>query len=388
MNALFDTAPDRTGSGSYKWDTTTGGIIPMWVADMDFRVADPILEALRKRVAHGIFGYTHILPEYYDAVRDWFRLRHGWDMGENTILHTSGIVPAISAIIKALAPCGSRVALQTPAYNCFFSSIRNNGCRIAENTLIRREDEPGILDFTIDFDGLEEIFAQGDTPLMILCNPHNPTGRIWTEEELTRIATLAAEYSVTVISDEIHCDITLPGLKYNPFAPIAEKCGCRYAVCTSPSKTFNTAGLQIANITVPQKGMAALIDKAININEICDVNPFGPVALTAAYRECAGWADSLREYIAENFAMYTEKIRRSGLNWTTSRPQATYLAWTDVSAEGENGDSVAEKALENGVRIASGSTYGDPGFIRINLACPRSRAEEGINRLIKSARKN
>lgn len=382
MNTLFDTPLDRRNSGSYKWDTTPEDTIPMWVADMDFRTAQPIIDALQKRVEHGAFGYTAILPEYYSAIREWFLSRYGWEIKpSDNILYTSGVVPAISAIIKALAPAGSRVVLQTPAYNCFFSSIRNNGCLITENPLLRRESEPGVLDFTFDFKALENLFLKGDVSLMILCNPHNPTGRIWTVEELSEIATLAARHSVTVISDEIHCDITLPGLRYNPFAPIAEAAGCRYVICSSPSKTFNTAGLQIANIVTPLKGVADLIDRAININEICDVNPFGPVALVAAYTRCAPWLEQLREYISGNFRLLRKFLTENRPEWKISRPEATYLAWIEVDTPKESGSSVAEEWLSRGVRIASGDTYGESNFIRINLACPRETLNEALRRI-------
>lgn len=380
----FDHVPDRRGTDSYKWDVPQGrDIIPLWVADMDFAVAPVIKEALAKRVAHGIFGYVSVPPGYYDAITDWFDTRHGWHIDRNRVIYTSGVVPAISAIIKALTRPGDGVVLQTPAYNCFFSSIRNNGCRIVENPLCRRDTESGFT-YDLDFDDLESKCADPDVKVMLLCNPHNPTGRIWTRDELNRIAEISHRHGVRVVSDEIHCELTLPGREYVPYATVDKEA----IVCVSPSKAFNIAGLQIANIVNPDEETRAKVDRAINDNEVCDVNPFGVTALQAAYTQGAVWLDALREYIAGNYQALREFFAGHLPSIAVCDLEATYLAWIDVRALGISSSELETYLLENaGVWINAGEMYGVDGYIRINMACPRSRLMEGLHRFAKGIAK-
>jgi cystathionine beta-lyase len=293
----FDELIDRRGSGSYKWDEAeSNDVLPLWVADMDFRVAPPITEALQRRVAHGIFGYTAVPESYYEAVINWFRRRHGWLINRQWIQYTSGVVPAISAIIKALTTPGDKVIVQTPVFNCFFSSIRNNGCEVSESPLLRHNNR-----YEIDYEDLERRASDAKAKLFLLCNPHNPAGRVWTKDELERMNDICLRHNVKVISDEIHCEIVMPGYKYTPFASISQACLDNSITCNSPSKSFNTASLQIANIICNDETTRKKINKAININEVCDVNPFGVVALQAAYNECGDWLDQLCEYIHTNY---------------------------------------------------------------------------------------
>ena len=273
----FDKIVLRRGTGSYKWDSRHD-VIPLWVADMDFQTAPCIIEALRRRVDHGVFGYTYVDDDYYDALIDWFSSRHLYMFDRRDVIYVPGVVPAISAIIKALAPEGSGVIVQTPVYNCFFSSIRNNGCRVVDNALLRRDISASEFTYDMDFEGLERLAADPSNVLMLLCNPHNPAGRVWTREELTRVRDICKRNGVTVISDEIHNELTMPGYRYTPYGTLDPDA----VVCLSPSKAFNTAGLQIANIISPDADKRARIDRAVNINEVCDVNPFGVVALRAA----------------------------------------------------------------------------------------------------------
>ncbi|MDE7136281.1 MAG: aminotransferase class I/II-fold pyridoxal phosphate-dependent enzyme, partial [Muribaculaceae bacterium] len=270
----FDEIIPRKSTNSYKWDSDpeTDNLLPMWVADMDFKTAPAVIEALRQRVDHGIFGYTKVPDEYYQAITHWFYHRHDWKINPEHIIYTTGVVPALSSTIKGLTDDGDKVIVQSPVYNLFFTSIRNNRCSMLDNCLTAIPGQP----YEIDFDGLEGL--AGEAKLMILCNPHNPIGRIWSADELKRIARICADYGVTVIADEIHCELTYD-TPYVPFAPIAEEVGCRYVILNSPSKAFNTAGLQIANIICPDRDMRWKIDRAINDNEVCDVNPFGVVGL-------------------------------------------------------------------------------------------------------------
>ena len=275
----FDELITRRGTNSLKWDSAGhADVLPMWVADMDFRTAPVLIEALRRRVEHGIFGYTQVPPTYYEAVAAWFARRHGWNLQPEWIMYTSGVVPALSAIIKALTVPGDKVIAQTPVYNCFFSSIRNNGCELLANPLRRENDT-----YRMDFDDLERKAADPRAKLLLLCNPHNPAGRVWTREELTRLNDICLRHGVRVVADEIHCELVFSGHTYTPFASVSTECLNNSITCVSPSKAFNIAGLQIASIISSDADIRARIERAININEVCDVNPFGVIATEAAY---------------------------------------------------------------------------------------------------------
>ena len=269
MKYDFDTIISRRGTNSYKWDSLPSDkdILPLWVADMDFRTAPAITEALTRRVAHGIFGYVRVPYEYYTAVTRWFERRHHWAFRKEWMLYTSGVIPAVSAVIKALTQPGDGVVVQTPVYNCFFSSIRNNGCRVVTNPLIYEDGT-----YHIDFDDLERKVKEPGVKLLLLCNPHNPAGRVWTREELCRIGEICLRNNVTVLSDEIHCELVFSGHTYIPYASVSEEHSWNSVTCVSPSKSFNIAGLQIASIIARDEAVRQRIDRAININEVCDVN--------------------------------------------------------------------------------------------------------------------
>ncbi len=382
MTFDFDKLTNRRGSNSYKWDEPEReNVIPLWVADMDFEVAPAIRKALMKRVEHGIFGYTLVPDAYYESVIDWFRRRHAWEIRRDWIIYTSGVVPAVSAVIKALTVPGDKVIVQTPVYNCFFSSIRNNGCEVLENELVNIEGR-----YSMNFDDLERKASDPRAKIMLLCNPHNPAGRVWTAAELERLNIICARHGVIVVSDEIHCELVYEGRKYIPFASISDECRDNCVVCSSPSKSFNTAGLQIANIITNNAGLRERIDRAININEVCDVNPFGVVALMAAYNESEAWLDALCNYIKGNYDVLCELFARELPHLRITPLEGTYLAWVDCRALGMTSDEITERLLNDcGVMVNSGTMYGSAGegFIRINLACPRSRLSEGLKRMIK-----
>lgn len=376
----FDTVTDRRHTGSYKWDSHDGrsDMIEMWVADMDFRTAPAVISALERRVAHGVFGYTYVGDDYYDALCSWFSRRHGYEIDRSMVIYTSGVVPAVSAIIKALASPGDGVILHTPAYNCFYSSIRNNDCRVIDSPLLRRDLPDGRMRYEIDFGSLERLAADQSNKLLLLCNPHNPTGRVWTREELLRVAEICRRHDVRVVSDEIHCELTMPDISYTPYG-LVDDCA---VVCCSPSKAFNTAGLQIANIIAPDASVRALIDRAININEVCDVNPFGVAGLIAAYNEGDAWLVDLRRYLAGNYDLLLDFFRRELQDYPVTELEATYLVWADIKASGIGADEIERRmAGECGVRVASGSIYGDGGFIRLNIAMPRDVLREGLRRI-------
>lgn len=377
----FDSYVDRRKSGSYKWDDHSGepeDMIQLWVADMDFKTAPAVIDALLRRVEHGVFGYTFVPDEYYSALTKWFEERHSYTINRENVIYTSGVVPALSAIIKALAKPGEGVILNTPAYNCFFSSIRNNGCRIVENPLTRVVGGDGQFTFIMDFDGLEKLAAQPDNKLFILCNPHNPTGRVWKRDELERVADICRRNGVRVISDEIHCELTMPGYEYVAYGTIDPTA----VICNSPSKAFNTAGLQIANIVAPDAETRQLIDRAININEVCDVNPFGVAGLIAAYNHGASWLEALKDYLAKNYSLLQTFFREKLPEYPTAKLEATYLAWIDVTSSGKGGDEIESLLCEKAhVRVNGGEMYGDNHYIRINFALPRKRLKEALERI-------
>lgn len=384
MKYDFDKTIDRRATNSYKWDSAPEGVLPMWVADMDFRTAPAIIDALQKRVAHGIFGYTRVPDAYYDAVTSWFSRRHGWDIDREWIIYTSGVVPAVSAVIKALTVPGDKVIVQTPVYNCFFSSIRNNGCEIVSNPLRRTADT-----YEMDFDALECCAADPRAKVMLLCNPHNPAGRVWTPDELTRLGNICLRNGVTVVADEIHCELVYQGFKYTPFALLSDAFLHRSVTCVSPSKAFNIAGLQIANIVAFDNDLRSRIDKAININEVCDVNPFGVAATIAAYNEGEEWLNQLVDYLYGNYEAMAEFCRRELPEFPITRLEGTYLVWMDCSSLGMPSDALEHALLDDArLWLNAGTMYGaeGEGYMRWNIACPRSVMLDGLNRFLNFVR--
>lgn len=375
MKYDFDEIIPRRGTNSYKWDSDADPeVLPMWVADMDFRTAPAVTEALTTRASQGIFGYTRVPDSYYTAVSDWFASRHGWTTDASSVIYTSGVVPAVSAIIKALTEPGDKVLVQTPVYNCFFSSIRNNGCAIDESPLIYSG-----LTYTMDFEDLERRAADPAVKLLLLCNPHNPAGRVWTRDELVRVHDICRRHNVRVVSDEIHCELTMPGFVYTPYATVDSDA----IVCVSPSKAFNLAGLQIANIICPDGETRRLIDRAINDNEVCDVNPFGVIATEAAYRHGADWLAQLIGYIWENHRFMQDFCRDALPALPLTRLEGTYLVWMDCRALPFTSDELERRLLtEARLWLNAGTMYGaaGEGFMRWNIACPRAVLAEGLNR--------
>ena len=377
MKYNFDELIERRGTNCVKWDESPSPeVIPLWVADMDFRVAPAIQKALQQRVEHGVFGYNIVPESYYEAVISWFHRRHQWDIQRSWILYTTAVVPAMSCVIKALTMPGEKVLILSPAYNCFFSSIKNNGCEVLESPLKAVNDT-----FEVDFDDFEEKCADEKTTLFLLCNPHNPSGRVWTKEELQRMYDICKRHGVKVASDEIHCELIMPGHEFVPLGTITDDC----VVMNSPSKNFNTAGLQIANIICSHPSWRRRIDRAININEVCDVNPFGIVALQAAYNESEDWIDELNQYLWGNYTVLRDFIEKEIPQWKVCRLEGTYLPWVDISAMGITSQELCDQLLrEARVWINPGTMYGPQtgeGYVRFNIAIQRSRLLEALKRI-------
>lgn len=379
MKYDFDTIIPRRGTNSYKWDSAEDGeVLPMWVADMDFPTAPAITHALQRRIKHGIFGYTRVPDDYYEAVMNWFARRHHWQIERNWIIYTSGVVPALSAVIKALTDPGDKVLVQTPVYNCFFSSIRNNGRGIVTNPLVYESNT-----FTINYDDLARKAADSSVKVMLLCNPHNPAGRVWTRQELIRIGEICIRNGVTVVSDEIHGELVFPGHTYTPFASLSEELLRHSITCLSPSKTFNIAGLQIANIVCADADMRIKIDRAINDNEVCDVNPFGVIATIAAYNEGEEWLSQLLDYLNQNHLFVQDFCKVYLPEFPVVPLEGTYLVWMDCRVLQIPSETLEHRLTgEAKLWLNAGRMYGaeGEGFMRWNIACPRAMLIQGLKR--------
>ena len=378
----FDELVPRRGTNSVKWDAPQQeGVLPMWVADMDFKAAPAIIDALRRRVEHGVFGYTKVPAAYYEAIVNWFARRHHWTIDPQSIIYTTAVVPALSAIIKAMTSPGDKVLVQTPVYHCFFSCIRNNGCEMVSAPLVYHANG-----YQIDFESFERQAADPNVKLFVLCNPHNPVGRVWSRDELTRLAEICLRHNVFIVSDEIHCELTYEGHDYTPFGTLDERFQKASAICVSPSKSFNTAGLQIANIIASDEDVRKLIDRAINDNEVCDVNPFGVVGLMAAYNESEEWLDELRNYLWQNYRHVCDFFAQHLPEYHVVPLEGTYLVWIDCSASGLKSNELSRRLLdEQRLLINEGGFFGPEGdnFIRLNIACPRQLLDDGLERLRK-----
>lgn len=380
MKCNFDEIVPRRGSNSYKWDSAKeDDVLPMWVADMDFRTAPAIIDAMAKRVQQGVFGYTKVPQAYFDAVIDWFGRRHHFAIQKEQILFTSGVVPALSAVIKALTIPGDGVIVQTPVYNCFFSCIRNNACETVANPLIYKDGR-----YYIDFDDLEQKATDPKVKLMLLCSPHNPVGRVWTHEELQRIGDICLRNRVMVVSDEIHCDLVYPGHTHIPFASLNNEFLQNSVTCTAPSKTFNLAGIQVANIITADEEIQRKIDKALNVNEVCEINAFAIEALIAAYTEGEEWLEELKQYLYDNYSVLSAFFREYLPHLPVLPLEATYLVWVDCSALKQTSEEITRTLLDKEkLRLNEGAMYGaaGEGFIRINIATPRENLIKGLHKI-------
>ena len=374
----FDNIIERRGTGCVKWDEASEGVIPLWVADMDFAVAPAIQEAIRKRAEHPVFGYTFVQEDYYEAVISWFKRRHHWTIAREHILYTIGVVPAMSVAIKALTLPGEKVLILSPDYNCFFSSVKNNGCEVVESVLRFRDETRR---FEVDWEDFEAKCADEKCTVFLLCNPHNPTGRVWTREELRQMSDICRRHQVRIVSDEIHCELVMPGHHFCPMGLIDETA----IILNSPSKSFNIAGLQTANIICTDAATRRRLDRVININEVCDLNPFGPVALIAAYNESENWIDELNKYLWDNYTILCDFIGKNLPQWKVMPLEGTYLVWIDVSSCCDNVEAYCDMILQKcKVWLNPGSMYGSTsgeGYLRINLSCPKSTLQEALKRL-------
>lgn len=378
MKYDFDTVIDRRHTDSLKWDVRDNEL-PMWVADMDYKTAPAITEAIIKRAQHGVYGYSVVPDEWGQAYRQWWSRRHHWDIDTEWLVFTTGVIPAISSVVRKLTTPNENVLIQTPVYNIFFNSIVNNGRRPLESPLVYKDGE-----YSIDWKDLESRLSDPQTTLMILCNPQNPSGKIWDADTLRRIGELCKKYYVTVISDEIHCDITDPGKEYTPFASVSDTCRDISITCIAPTKTFNMAGIQTAAVVVPEKNLRHKVWRALNTDEVAEPNTFAISAAIAAYSEGEEWLDELRQYISHNKNIVYDYVEKNIPQINVVKSDATYLLWLDCSAITTDSRRLAAGIRrKTGLYLSAGSVYGKGGeqFLRLNIACAKSVLMDGLERL-------
>ena len=382
---------NRKNSDCYKWDSECAAeCLPLWIADMDFKAAKPIREAMQRRLDHGVFGYSIVPQANYDAVASWFSRRHGWNgINRDNLLYTTAVVPAISAIFAALQlrmaeyrrkagkPTENeplRILTFTPAYNCFFSCIENMGCELVPSPLVLVNNR-----FEINWADVEAKAKEAD--VFLLCNPHNPTGRVWSRDELERLAAIMRREHLFVLSDEIHCEFAFPGHAYTPFASIVID-DTDFCVCTSASKAFNIAGLLCANIFVPNKELFAQVNHALEVHEVNGLNPFGLVAQVAAYNESEAWLDELNEQVYNNFCYLRDFLHAELPMLQIHETEGTYLAWVNISALHMSAEHFCcDLAKKAHVLFNPSEMYGAENYVRINLATSHEVLAEALNRL-------
>lgn len=377
----FDTIIDRRNTDSIKWDIKENEL-PMWVADMDFPIAPEITEAFSDRIKHPVFGYSRLTDEWYDAYINWWKKYHGMEMSRDHLLFCSGVVPAVSSIIRKLSSPGDKIVLLTPNYNHFYNCIQGNGRQVLEVEMKYDGNS-----YSIDYNDLKLALSDPLASLMIFCNPQNPTGNVWEKETLQKVGNLCAEKGITVISDEIHCDIITPGTEYTPFASVSEINKNHSITCIAPTKAFNLAGLQTSALYIPDKLLRNKVHSAVEKDEISMPNSFASTAAVSAFTKGRAWLNELNEYIFQNKqtvkSFIENEIPQIRLVWG----DATYLLWIDCTALKTDSKTLAPQIRKNtGLFVMAGSYYGKGGngFLRMNIACPRKLLLDGLQRLKKA----
>lgn len=384
----FDLAIDRNRTSCEKWDNLqavfgAGDALPMWVADMDFAAPPAVVKALHDRVEHGVFGYTFPPTSYKEAIAHWMQSRHSWTIQPEWIQFCPGVVPALSLLVEAFTAPGDQVMIQTPVYPPFYQVVKDHGRELVTNTLLQNEDG----DYVMDFDHLERSLSSGLVKMLILCSPHNPVGRVWTRDELSRVADLCIRHHVLVISDEIHSDLVFEQGKHVPYAALSEEAAQSSIICTAPSKTFNIAGLNTANIIIPNEQHRSKFRKALKRFALGSITPLGAAATEAAYREGGEWLDALLVYIRDNMKLVHSYASEHLPEVKVYLPEATYLLWLDFRAMGMNSDELNRFLIhEAKLGLNNGAAFGveGEGFMRMNVACTRATVQEALSRLHKA----
>ncbi len=386
-NLDFDLVVERRNTDSLKFDFAVErgkpeGVLPLWVADMDFRTSSFIIEALEERAKHGIFGYTETKEDYYEALAGWMKRHHDLEIRPEWVLKTPGVVFALAAAVKAYTQEGDYVLIQQPVYYPLKEAVEDNGRRVISSDLVLEADGK----YRINFEDFERKLKEYQVKLFMLCNPHNPVGRVWTREELEGLAEICLRNDVIVVSDEIHEDFVYPGHKHIPLLSVNERIKNRCITCTSPSKTFNLAGLQIANILIPDQGLRRKFRKQIQAAGYSQLNTFGVVACKAAYTKGEQWYGAVCDYIRENLEFLKNYIKEKLPEVKVIEPEGTYLVWLDFRGLGYCNEVLEDLILHKaGLWLDSGAIFGQTGsgFQRINLATSRSTLKEALERLAK-----
>ncbi len=384
----FDDIVDRHGTSSAKWDFLkqlfgSDDLLPLWVADMDFKAPQPVVDSLIKRAQHGIYGYTMIDPAYYNSVINWYKRRYHWDLKKEWIIFTPGVIPAINLAVRAFSKAGDKVIVQNPVYYPFYNAIEGNQRRILLNPLIFKNDR-----YEMDYNDLRKKVKDPKVKMLILCSPHNPTGRVWDKEELEELGDICIDNGVMVISDEIHSDIRYPGVGFTNFASISEKFARNSITCTAPSKTFNLAGLQVSNIIIPNEKIREVYQEYVNSAGLSKPNAFAIEAAKTAYDECEDWLEELLKYIQGNKEFLKDFISKNLPQVKLVEPQGTYLAWLDFR-QIESDPKKLERLMLGDAKVAFDEGYifgsGGEGFERVNLACPRSVLRKALTRVAEAS---
>ncbi|MGG4180601.1 PatB family C-S lyase [Virgibacillus pantothenticus] len=383
---IFEVQHDRKNTRSVKWDMLepvfqTDDVLPMWVADMDFKAPDKVNEALIERAKHGIYGYTMVDDAVKASIVNWINRRHRWEINPNWLSFSPGVVTSLHMAVQAFIEPDDKILIQTPVYTPFYNVIKSHGRQIVKNPL-RYEDNY----YQIDFNDFEEKLKQG-VKAFILCSPHNPVGRVWKREELEQLARLCLAYNVLIISDEIHCDLTFPGEIHIPIASLSEEINNQAITCMSPSKTFNLAGLQASYIVTANKELREKINNQLSKQGVHELNTMGNTALEAAYIHGDQWLDELRE-VLKSHKEYVQKMFQTQVPYiTVTNSEGTYLLWIDCSTLKMEPDALRKFMIQEAkVGLNTGKDYGEEGssFMRMNIACPRVTLEEGVNRIIQA----
>lgn len=387
MKTNFDEIIDRNNTNCLKYDFAMerkhrSDLLPLWIADMDFKLPSIILDDISNAVNHGIFGYSDTKEDYFDALSNWFRSRFSWELKQEWLVKTPGVVFAIALAIKAFTNVSDAVLIQQPVYYPFAECIRDNNRRLINNQLTFKNGS-----YHMNLEDFEQKIISERVKLFILCSPHNPVGRVWSKEELLAIGEICLKHNVLIVSDEIHCDFTYPGYTHTIFATLSPELEKQCIVCTSPSKTFNMAGLQTSNIFIPDKTLRDAFKKELNASGYSQLNALGLVACKSAYQNGAFWLDELKEYLNENLSFARTFLEKNLPELTLIEPEGTYLIWIDFSKLGlthkELEHLIIEKAnlwLDGGVIFGRETSL----FERINIACPRSILKEALERLEKA----
>ena len=382
MSSMFDKEVNRRGTGSMKWNVGEHEL-PMWVADMDFETAPAVTKAIMDRAVQGIYGYTEVSEEWYLAYQNWWQDRHHFPIEKDWLIFCTGVVPAISSIVRKMTTVAEKIVVMTPCYNIFFNSIVNNGRNVLESRL---HYEDGV--YSIDQEDLEEKLADPQTSMLILCNPHNPVGRVWTKEELLRLGDICERYGVIVVSDEIHADFVFEG-SHQVLAGLKESYRKFVVTCTAPSKTFNIASMMISNIFIPNRELKAKFRAQLDAAGISQLNVLGLVACEAAYVHGEEWYEAMHSYVADNIAFTKEYVETQLPGVSMVDHEGTYLVWLDFRKTGLSVDELENLIVHRAkLWLDSGKIFGDcgKGFQRINVACPRATLQEALDR-IKTAMK-